>query len=633
MTKNPFHRIISSCSKTIIQTILLISIFNSLVIIPTSWETKTINNALDLSPKAIIPVEMELNHMVYNNKNNIITKTTAVVALVTLMFLALSFMIVPNEGADSAFVLKLKADERRNQIVEKIPGSSTTFDMELYSTNVDTFDHKIGFQVTDITYRGGSSAAHWEFAFVGYDESDAGYYVYYAGENDVVDVPLMVTYQGSTGGEMVTFTITGIEDGQNDTRLSPQGGQSAQFDFLSVISSTPNRPYLEPTSGDDRGPLDLPDQGSFSVTMWNLGSEDDKVYISDWGVWQDDGDGDFSPAAGRAGEDVRNDNFDITFKLPTGADYVLDQEIDLNSGDSQEIIGTITPERDNSLVPAGDYFIQLEISSLDGDPDTMVLQASMEELALPDLTVLKLEPDKYDLEKGESVTIKATVNIESEVAGSFTYKFMVDDEDISGATGTIDYTADDNSKIITYTWKAKTGATDTRILKVVVDPADDITESNENNNQRTAPITVTEEDAKFPYWILALVIIALVVAVGAYAIYAAGPNGNITIEEIIIRPDQPKAGSPAVIVALLKNEGNTIEMGNPMNIMVSFYEDYESIGEKPVDLTTDGFEGGSTREVSLTWEPAAAGQHNLNVAVDIDDDESDVSSKDIEIGE
>jgi hypothetical protein len=571
--------------------------------------------------------------MVYNDKENIFTKTTAVVALVTLMFLALSFMVVPNEGADSAFVLKLKGTDERIQIVDDSPGSSTTFDMELSSTDIDAFDHEIALMVTDITYSGGSIADDWEFAFIDFDTGTADEPVYFAGMNDIVDVPLMVTYQGNTQGEMVTFTITGTEDGQNDTRLSPSGASATYFDFLSVVSDIPNKPYIEPTSGDGRETIELPAPGKFTVSLWNLGSEDDKMYISNWTVWEDNGDGVFSPAVGRAGEDEKNENFDITFELPSGDDYSLQQEIDLNSGDTQDVEGTVTVPLDNDKVPAGHYFIEVEISSLDGDPDSTVLGAEMMELDLPDLFVLKLEVDNFDFEEGDTAVMRATVDITSEVDGNFGYVFKVDDETISGSAGTMDYKATDDSVVVEYEWKTKVGETDSRILKVVVDPDDEIKEGNEDNNHRTAPISVTEEESKFPFWILALGIIALVVAGGAYWMYAAGPNGNITIDDIVIRPDGPKAGTPTEIVAIIKNGGDTIEMGDQRSIVVSFYEDYESIGEKTVDLTTDGFEGGSTREVVLTWEPSTAGQHNLNVAIDINDNESDVSEKTIEIGE
>jgi hypothetical protein len=569
--------------------------------------------------------------MVFHKKEEIVTKTMAIVALATLIFMALSFMIVPNEGAESSFVLKLKADEPRIQFVNTAAGEFTEFNMELKSTSVDAFNHEIGLEVTDITYSGGSAATSWDIMFTDADSMNGDTGMYQVGPDETKDVALKVIFNGAAAGEMVTFTIMGTEDGENDTRLSPLGGSSAQFDYISVVSNAQYNPYLEPTSADDREMNDFPID--FSVTMWNLGSESDTLFISGVNVYLDNGDEIFSPAAGRAGEDVLNTNFEVTMETSTGTPYILNQEVFLISGDKEEIKGSVTPVQDNTDVPIGDYFVQVIVDSQNGEPAETLLRGHMAPVELPDFTVLKIDPNKVEFTEGDTVTIDVTIGIDSVAAGEVEYAVYIDDKLIDNTARKVSFTANDNNKVATVEWETETGPDSERTIKVVVDPDNDIRESNEDNNEKTARIEVADEDSQFPWWILLLAVGGAIVAAGAYWGYAGAPAGNVKIDDIIIRPDPPIAGKSAEIVAKIRNDGSDFEPGDKHSIVVSFYEDYESIGERPIDLTTDSFEGGSSREISLSWEPAAAGLHNLNVAVDIDDEESDVSSKDIEIGE
>lgn len=567
--------------------------------------------------------------MEFHKKEEIITKSMAVIALATLIFMALSFLIVPNEGVESNFILKLEADEPRIQYVDTAAGEFTEFDMELYSTSVDAFSHDFEFQVTDKTYRGGSSAASWDFEFTDADDVVGEMAMYEVPSGTTKDVTLKVTFNGAIPGEMVTFTITGTEDdGANDTRLSPSTEQKALFNYISVVSNAPYNPYIEPVAGD---PIDFPDSGAFSLTMWNLGSEDDTLSITGVNVYEDNGDGVFSPAAGRAGEDVLNTNFEVEMTTATGAPYEVGGDIFLASGANEQINVLLTPERDNEKVPAGEYFVQVTVDSINGDPDTTVLDATMETVLLADFRVLILEVDNFDVEEGDTIVIDATIGIDWDQDGEVDYSIFVDDELIE--EGTVTFSASDNTKDISFEWETETGDLTDRELKVEVDPDDVHTESEEGNNVKTVTIAVNDKESDFPMWILLLAIGGVIVAGGAYWAYAGAPAGSVKIDDIIIRPDPPKVGTPAEIVAIVRNDGVDFEAGDKKSIIVSFYEDYESIGEQPVDLSTESFEGGSTREINLSWEPAAAGLHNLNVAIDIDDEESDVSSKDIEIGE
>ena len=555
----------------------------------------------------------------------IITKSLAIVALATLIFMALSFFMVPNEGAESNFVLKLRADEPRIKYVDNVAGEFQEFNMELYSTNADTFPHTFAFQVTDIEFERGSTADNWAFEFTNADDMEGTTAIYeFSPIDDKIDVILRVTFDGGAQGERVSFTISGTEDGQNNTRLSPLETESTYFEYLGVVVNAPYNPGIEAGDPELQDPIDLTDGAQFSVRMWNFGSNPDTLFISTVVVYQ--------VTLARADELVSNENFDVELTTSTGAPYALNQGIFLVSGASETINGVVTPTPDNDLVPAGDYIIEITVDSANGEPDTTRLHGTMNEILLPDFSVVKLEVDNYDVVEGDTVTIEATIGIEWDRAGQVEYGIWVDDELIEGSRGTVAFTAAENTKLVSYTWKTERGDTDTRTITFRVDPDSRIKESNENNNVRTAQIIVSEEESEFPWMILVLAIAAVIVVGGAYWAFAAPPGGSVKIDDIILRPDSPKMGTSAQIVAVIRNTGSDFEPGDKQTIVVSFYEDYESIGERPIDLTA-GFEGGSTREVNLSWEPASAGLHNLNVAVDINDIESDVGSRDVEIGE
>ena len=580
-------------------------------------------------------MKMELSPMVSFNKEEIFTKLMAVVALATLIFVALSFTIVPNEGAESAFVLKLKADQPDKVGVTTSPGESTIINMELYSTLVDGFDHEISLMVSDINYFS-SEAASWEFEFMNPDSTAGQYSVYEIGQDQTLPVALQVTFQGTNQGEIVVFTISGLEDNEkgydNDTRLSPLGGEKTQSEYMTVYSAKDYLPFSEPADGMDPDPIFFLTDPTFSMTIWNLGSLTDDIYIAELNVYLDNGDGVFSPAAGRAGEDTKNDNVDVDLTYANGVPYHLDDPITLNTGVSEEIIGTIDPAKDNVLVPTGEYFIELVVDSASGDPYTVVLHGVMEQVETPDFSILDLEISESEVDEGDTVTFTATIKIDWDQAGEVEYAFYVDDDMIGTENGIATFTESDTSKRVSIDWKAEIGDEDSRTIKVVVDPDDKITEKNDVNNDKTAPLEVLEEDSAFPYWIIAVAIGAVVVVGGAYwFIVGGGAGGSIKIESIIIRPEPPQVNNQGEIVAVVKNDGSSFQQGDHRNIVISYYEDYESIGEKAIDLTTEDFESGATREVTLSWTPLSAGIHNLNVAVDIDDDESDVTSRDIEI--
>jgi len=565
--------------------------------------------------------------MVTHNKEEIFTKIMAVVALATLIFVALSLMMVPNEGKESPFDLMLKAGEPPTQYVG--PGEFTTFNMELTRTEDDTFDHYVELNIVDQTYGGGSNANNWNFEFTDRDEMDGDGSVYKFIGILTRDVTLEVTFLGTEAGETVTFTITGTEDkneenGNNDTRLTTLEGSGTrglptECEHLTVASTTDYNPFVEPTSCLDRENLDFTDEATFSVTLWNLGSQSDDIYISEAAVWQE-----------LAGEDVKNDNFDFEFEYTTGLNYTLGQKIPLDNGDFEEIKGKVIPTKDNEMIPEGEYYVQITVDSDNGEPSSTALHGDVGTFMI-DFSIVDLVISESEVEDGDEVTFTATIGINWGEAGNVAYVFYADDDKIK--EGSVSFTESDTNIDVTFDWEAETGDEDERTIKVVVDPDDAITEDDEDNNEAEAPLEVAEAEA-FPVWIIAIAIAAVVVAGGAYWFIAGGGGGgNVKIEQIIIKPDPSKVGDATEIIAKIKNDGVTFPEGDRRNIVISYYVDYESIGEKTVDLTIESFESGSSRELSLAWEPDTPGIHNLNVAVDIDEEESDVTSRDVEIEE
>jgi len=722
--------------------------------------------------------------MAVNNNEKIALKILTVVAAAIMIFMALSFMLTPNEGADSQYVLKLKAGENKIKTVPSVSGEFVTFNMALYNNGTgDASTHRIGLTISDDTYSPNSDATHWEFSFVDADiPGSTSYYDIAPGGNKTVT--LKVTFKGTTGGEKVTFTIRGKESAiddptpdNNDTHLSPFGGLDSEFEYLTVTSSTAYNPDWIPTKTADRIEHTMPDENSYNITIRNLGSKDDNIAITDWYVVQD-----INENGVIDGADVVNTNWNVNFTTLSGAEYVLDQNISLNSGDSEQITVHVFPALDNTKVPMGHYLIKIIIYSNGGDTTfSDALKAYMPDLHKPhaevsvgqateatstigsgeklmyfldiknmgnvddnfyfnvtfsapggradwiqvgdwkysiegvDVTInygippqlqgktdqavfyvalaegdtkkIKLtvdppadiNPARYDIQvnlismgdpntppatgvthvyaimelpdfyvlsmdapatakEGKNIQLSATLGIEGTYVGGVPYAFYVENaqggfEKIAGTEGTVTFTGNETTKPVTAEWKAKAiSGRNVRTVKVKIDPDNTIRETNENNNEASKDIKITTEEKAFPWWIVIVVVIGGVLAVGGYWFFLlAKKGGELTVEEVIVDPEEPEMGETAEITAFIKNEGKDLDSEH--NVVVSFYEDYEPIGEQTIDLSEGEFESGDTREVTMEWEPSSPGPHTINVAVDVDNEESDVGSKDVEVKE
>ncbi|MCK4613359.1 MAG: hypothetical protein KAU14_01040 [Thermoplasmata archaeon] len=575
--------------------------------------------------------------MVSINNERILLKTLAVAAIATLVFMALSFMLAPNEGAYSAFVLKLKGEEDEDRIkgVGAAPGSHVTYEMQLYNAGPDDGGtHEISLEVANAAYSDGSMESHWTFEFIDANDFDGKIANYIVGPN-IRTVRLMVTFQGNTGGEIVTFTIIGKESAVGDrtpddnyTHLSPKDGVASEIEYLTVYSTANYVPWWEPYTPTDREEYPLPEKDTYTITIRNLGASKDDLSISHWEVWQDvNGDGKINEDV-----DVLNENFNVTFTTLEGAPFPLNEEISLDPGNGEELLAKVTPRLDNELVPVGHYMIKLTVYSKGGgSAHEDFLKARMSEIALPDFSIVTLDISKDKVEEGKTVELKAGILIDWNIGGEVAYAFYVDDEVIDGAEGSINFTKIDAFKEVTAKWKAS--GTGSRTISVKVDPDNVIREKNETNNEMAKEIKVTAKGKAFPWGVVSLVIVVGVIAVSGFWLFLLPiMGGDLEVIQIYVDPEEPVVGKATEIKAVVKNKGGRIK-GDKHEVVVSFYTDYEPIGEETIDLTEEDFERGDIREVTIEWEPSSPELHTLNVAVDLDEEEHDVDTRDVEVRE
>ena len=116
--------------------------------------------------------------------------------------------------------------------------------------------------------------------------------------------------------------------------------------------------------------------------------------------------------------------------------------------------------------------------------------ASFKVLALCDLTITSLSSDKTQYEAGETVTVSATMkNIGHAPSTATSVRLTV--PDIGTYSKNISALSVDASQTVTYTFTAPTSLTPKLItVTALVDPDNTVKESNENNNSRTASITI-----------------------------------------------------------------------------------------------------------------------------------------------
>lgn len=132
-------------------------------------------------------------------------------------------------------------------------------------------------------------------------------------------------------------------------------------------------------------------------------------------------------------------------------------------------------------------------------------------------------------------------------------------------------------------------------------------------------------------WLAFLFVAIILMIIGGYFWIVNGMAGwGLQVTEIRIDPDIPVVGQPVTVSVRIINEGATIPAGEN-EVMVSLYDNYDLITEEPLDLISMNFPEGDSRELGIVWSPPAPGIHTLNIAIDVNNEECDVTSKDIDV--
>jgi len=298
--------------------------------------------------------------MATTRKQNPLTKMFTIVALSILILTAFTFMLAPNEAADSTYVLRLKDWESKIKLVGTGGGDYVEFEMELYNNGMDdSSNHEVKLEIVNDTYSSGSP--HWDFTFTDADTGGDTYYV--SSDGTKTTVTLRVTFLGTGGGERVTFTIIGRERViggswdlcRNHTHLSPRDCYHG-IEYLTVASTTDYNPFWEPSRCVDRKCHAIPCE-EYMMTIWNLGSEEDNLSITGVEVWLDVNENGVIDAG-----DTQNGYFNVTFEVvDTGLPYYLNDPIVLGSLESEELYVTVMPEPE--MVPVGYYLVEITVAS------------------------------------------------------------------------------------------------------------------------------------------------------------------------------------------------------------------------------------------------------------------------------
>lgn len=203
-----------------------------------------------------------------------------------------------------------------------------------------------------------------------------------------------------------------------------------------------------------------------------------------------------------------------------------------------------------------------------------------------DLVPIEAAHDPEGAFEGQDVTFEATVeNNGSADAGGFNVTFLVDGEQV-GQNVTVDgLPTGQNTTVTSQSWTAVEGQHD---LVVQVDSDDNVTESNETNNELVHAFTVDPDEP------------------------------DLIVTELTHSPESPFEGQEVTLTATLANHGNTAAE----NVTVRFMIDGLRLGE---DKTIATLEPGDTTTITSDAWASTEGEHDASATADPGDeiDETD----------
>lgn len=194
----------------------------------------------------------------------------------------------------------------------------------------------------------------------------------------------------------------------------------------------------------------------------------------------------------------------------------------------------------------------------------------------PDLIVANIITQPIAPEPGDEVNIQATIeNAGDEAADASSAKLTIDGSVIT-PDATVETLDPGEQAAALWTWNASAGVHE---LEAEADVADDVAESDEDNNVRNRTLTV-------------------------------GPD--IAVDGVRLVPASPVAGQSVTLDANVENLGAGIDADV---ILVATVD-----GSVVAERTLDGLDAGENRQVSLGPFNATAGDHQITYTADPDDD-------------
>lgn len=192
----------------------------------------------------------------------------------------------------------------------------------------------------------------------------------------------------------------------------------------------------------------------------------------------------------------------------------------------------------------------------------------------PDLTVEAITSSPESPAIGDKVTFTIVIGNQGTVTSGQCYvAYYIDDNYL--ANDYVSSIGPSASAEHTFTWTAEVG---THTVKAVVDYREQVTESNESNNQKT------------------------------YTLSTLGPD--LSIDSITWSPSDPNVGSTVIFNVTIRNQGAVAANSN----RVDFYIDGISRGYKDVERINPG----GTLTKTFSWF-AKAGTHDIKAIVDEND--------------
>ena len=198
----------------------------------------------------------------------------------------------------------------------------------------------------------------------------------------------------------------------------------------------------------------------------------------------------------------------------------------------------------------------------------------------PDLIVQDISISPSSPIEDQSATITATLKNQgdADASGSIQLKYYVDGSYIGSDNMSFGLGAGkSDTESISYT--ASTSGNHT--VKVIVDTSGIVSESNENNNERSETY----------YW-------------------NPPPKPDLIVQDISISPSSPIEDQSATITATLKNQGDADASGS---IELKYYVDGSYIGS---DNMSFGLGAGKSDTESISYTSSTSGNHTVKVIVD-----------------